>query len=305
MTESNRQRLTIACASAIALLFPLSILVPLFVPLIAVGLAALYYLWFARSLSWLILSTIIAAAIFWSSGDPGHLAYFVIGWLVPGMILAMTRRHGWGLTAALAAACLIPVAIVALFNEVLAQYIAAFGSQLQATIASPQFAALYPPDRYQEVVEMVNTWARNAPFYLPGVLLSTFVFFYALGAVLGEALLSRTGIFSYRVPSFILWKLDEWMVLVVGVAVVMVLTTEHVFELIGWNALVFLFMVFSIFGISFIEYHMRIRKFPLPVKVVIYLVLFLTQIIAAVVLPLIALFDAKFDFRKIRAKQLG
>ncbi len=305
MTESNGQRFTIACASAVALAFPLSILVPLFVPFVAVGLAALYYLWFARSPIWLIIATVLAMAILWSSGDPGHLAYFAIGWLVPGMILAMTRRHGWGLTAALAAACLIPVAIVALYHEALAQFIIAFGSQLQSTIASPQFASLYPPDRYQEAVEMVNTWSRNAPFYLPGVLLSTFVFIYALGAMLGEALLSRSGIFSYRVPAFFLWKLDEWMVLVVGVAVVLVLTTERVCELVGWNALVFLFMVFSLFGVSFIEYHMRVRKFPLPVKVVIYLVLFLTQIVAAVVLPLIALFDAKFDFRKIRAKQLG
>jgi hypothetical protein len=50
---------------------------------------------------------------------------------------------------------------------------------------------------------------------------------------------------------------------------------------------------------------MRTRGFPLPVKIVIYLFLFIAQVIAAIVLPLIALFDAKFDFRKIRAKQLG
>ncbi|MBK7092584.1 MAG: DUF2232 domain-containing protein [bacterium] len=305
MTESNRQRLTFACAGAVAFAFPLSILIPLFVPLVAVGLAALYYLWFARSPIWLIVSIIAAGAIFWFIGDTGHLAYFCVGWLVPGMVLAMTRRHGWGLAAALVAACLVPAAVVALYHEVLAQFITAFGVQLQNTIASPQFAALYPPERYQEAVEIVNTWAKNAPYYLPGVLVSTLVFFYAFGALLGEVTLSRTGIFSYRVPSFILWKLDEWMVLVVGVAVVMVLTTEQMFEVIGWNALVVLFMIFSVFGLSFIEYHMRIRKFPIPVKIVIYLVLFLTQIIAAVILPLIALFDAKFDFRKIRAKQLG
>lgn len=305
MTESNKQRFSFACAGAIAFAFPLSILIPLLMPLVAVGLASLYYLWFARSPIWLILSITTAAAIFWFAGDPGHLAYFCIGWLVPGMILAIARRHGWGLTAALVVACLVPAAVVALYHEVLAQFITAFGIQMQNTIASPQFAALYPPDRYQEAIEVVNTWAKNAPYYLPGVLVSTLLFFYALGAMLGEVLLARTGIFSYRVPSFILWKLDEWMVLFVGVAVVMVLTTEQTFELIGWNALVVLFMIFSLFGLSFVEYQMRIRKFPIPVKVVIYLVLFLTQIIAAVILPLIALFDAKFDFRKIRAKQLG
>lgn len=305
MIESNKQRITFACVSAVACAFPLSILIPLFAPLVAVGLAALYFLWFARSPIWLIVSIIFAGAIFWLTGDPGHLAYFCIGWLVPGMILAMTRRHGWGLTAALVAACLVPALVTAYYHEVLAQFVNAFGAQLQSTIASPQFAALYPPETYQEAVMMVDSWAKNAPYYLPGVLISALVFFYALGALLGEMVLSRTGIFSYRIPSFILWKLDEWMVLVVGIAVVMVLTTEQTFELIGWNALVVLFMVFSIFGLSFIEYHMRIRKFPIPVKVVIYLVLFLTQIIAAVILPLIALFDAKFDFRKIRAKQLG
>ncbi|MGB5106511.1 MAG: DUF2232 domain-containing protein [Candidatus Zixiibacteriota bacterium] len=305
MTGSNRQPLEIACACAIAIAFPLSILVPLLNPLLVFGLAALYFLWFARSITWLLGAVAVGLAILATLGEPGHLAYFLIGVFIPGMSLAITRRMGWGLAASLVAACVVPVAAVAIYHDVFAKMIFQFGEQLRAIVAAPQFSQLYPPDEYQRAVTFMDTMATNAPHYVPGALLASLVFLFAIAAVLGEVLLARAGIFSYRVPPFTMWKLDEWMVLPVGIAFIMVLTTEPLFDMIGWNTLLFLFLLFSVFGLSFLEYQMRTRGFPLPVKIVIYFFLFIAQIIAGIVLPLIALFDAKFDFRKIRAKQLG
>ena len=305
MTESNRQRYSIACAGAIAIAFPLAILVPLLNPLLVFGLAALYYLWFSRSTVWLTVATGVCLGLLVVLGEPGNWAYFVVGVLIPGMNLAITRRMGWGLAASLAAACVIPVAAIVIYHELFAQMMLQFGAELRAVVATPQFSQLYPPEEYQRVVTFMDTMAKNAPFYLPGALLASMVCLYAIGAILGEALLGRASIFSYRIPPFTMWKLDEWMVLPVGIAFIMVLTTEPAFDMIGWNALLFLFIVFSVFGLSYLEYQMRTRGFPLPVKIVIYLFLFIAQVIAAIVLPLIALFDAKFDFRKIRAKQLG
>lgn len=302
MTESNRQRLTIACAGATAISLPLSILFP---PVMAVGLAALYYLWFARATVWLIVSIAAALAILLLLGDVRHLAYFLIGTLVPGMILAATRRRGWGLSTAVVVACTVPILGAVLYNQAFSGWVSAFAQELRSTAASPQFALVYPPAELERVVAYVNTWADNAPYYFPGAMLALVAGIYALGALLGEILVNRGGIFSFRIPPFTHWKLDEWIVLPLGVAVIMVLTREMVFDIIGWNAILFLFLLLSVFGLSFLEYQMKTRGFPTMVKVLIYVFLFLTQVIAAVVLPLVALFDAKFDFRKIRAKQLG
>ncbi len=305
MTGSNRQRITIACAGVMAFAFPLSILVPFFNLLIAAGLAALYYLWFARATSWLVTSAALALALLWLLSDVRHVAFFVIGALVPGMILAMTRRVGWRFSMVLATACAVPLLGSAIYHETFVGFVAAFADELRGTISSPQFSQLYPPAEYERVVAYVNTWADNAPFYFPAAMMSLLAGLYAIGVLIGEVLVTRTGIYSYRIPPFTHWKLDEWMVLPIGIAAIMVLTKERIFEVIGWNALLLMFVLLSVFGLSFLEYHMRVRKFPLAVKVVIYLFLFLTQVIAAVILPLVALFDAKFDFRKIRAKQLG
>jgi uncharacterized protein YybS (DUF2232 family) len=107
------------------------------------------------------------------------------------------------------------------------------------------------------------------------------------------------------IRNFPLWKPAEALIIPLGIAGIFVLTEESTLSMIGWNLLFVLFCLYTIFGLSFIEFQMRRRSFPTGIKVAVYLFLFLTQFVAAVVLPLIALFDSKFDFRKVRAKQIG
>lgn len=305
MIASDRQRLTIACAAAMLLAFPLSSLMPDLFLLASVGLASLYYLWFARASIWLLAVVALSVTALWFIGSLGNLVFFAMGILLPGMNLAISRRMGWGLSTALLVACIAPFVGVALFHETFSGLMTAFADQLRAMAANSQVAQFYPPQEYQRVIEYFNQMADNVSYYLPGMLLSFIVIVYSLGAIVGEVLVMNAGIFTYRIPSFTHWKLDEWMVLPVGVAAICVIVDVPWLNTVGWNALLFLFFVFSVFGISFLEYQMRTRQFPLMVKIMIYVFLFLTQVVAAVALPLIALFDAKFDFRKIRAKQLG
>jgi uncharacterized protein YybS (DUF2232 family) len=129
--------------------------------------------------------------------------------------------------------------------------------------------------------------------------------YYFIGGLIGEYFIVRSGIYIKRVPSFAHWKGSEWLIVALGVAAIMILSGMHWLEVIGWNCLIVLLVLFSVFGISLLEFYMRRAHLALGVRILVYLVLFILQFIAGVLLPLAALFDAKYDFRKIRAKRFG
>ncbi len=292
-------------AGVTALAFPLSVLVPLLNLLMVFGIAAVYYLWFARSWSWLIQGVAAALALTWALGGAARAVILMIIVMIPGLLMTTLRHKRRGLSTALLAAGAIPVLLAVAFSGVTGELVATFGDQLRAIVQSPQMAQLYSPADYQRAAAYVEVMASNARYYLPATLIAMLVFVNAAGALLGEFMAVRSGYNAFRIPSFAQWKLDEWMVIPVGLAIIAVLSSQEAMVIIGWNALLLLFLIYSVFGLSFLEYQMRTRGFPTPIKVVTYVFLFLTQLVAAVILPLIALFDAKFDFRKIRAKQLG
>lgn len=305
MNDRSGRALTFAAAGVIALIFPVAVLVPLLNLLLIAGFAAVHYLWLARRWTWLIQALLAAVALTWAWGGPPYALGLIIVVLIPGLLMTTLRYHRRGLALALLGAGSLPLLLMLAFHGPFTTLIASFGDQLKAVMQSPLAAQIYSPTDYQKAILYTTLLADNAVYYLPATLLASLLFVLAAGALLGEFLVQRQGIFVYKVPPFSLWKLDEWMVVPVGLAIILVLTKEHLLAVIGWNALLLLFLVFSIFGLAFVEYQMRVRGFPTAVKVVLYLFLFLLQFIAAILLPLIALFDAKFDFRKIRAKQLG
>ncbi len=305
MSNRGERAMVFTAAGVTALAFPLSVLAPLVNLLMIFGIAAVYYLWFARSWSWLIQSVAAALALTWALGGATRAVILMILVMIPGLMMTALRHKRRGLSTALLAAGTIPVLLAVAFSGVTGELITTFGDQFRAMVQSPQMAQIYPPADYQRVVEYVEAMASNARYYLPATLLAMLVFVNVAGAMLGEFMAVRSGYNVHRIPPFAQWKLDEWMVIPVGLAIIAVLSNQEALTVAGWNALLVLFLVYSVFGLSFLEYQMRTRGFPTPVKVVIYVFLSLTQLVAAVVLPLIALFDAKFDFRKIRAKQLG
>ncbi len=305
MSNRGDRAMVFAAASVTALAFPLSVLVPLLNLLMVFGIAAVYYLWFARSWSWLAQGVAAALALTWALGGATRAVILMILVMIPGLLMTALRHKRRGLSTALLAAGAIPVLLAVAFSGVTGELIATFGDQLRAIVQSPQMAQIYSPADYQRAVEYVEVMASKARYYLPATLLAMLIFVNAAGAMLGELMAVRSGYNAYRIPPFAQWKLDEWMVVPVGLSIIAVLSNQAALTMVGWNALLVLFLIYSVFGLSFLEYQMRTRGFPTPVKVVIYVFLILTQLIAAVLLPLIALFDAKFDFRKIRAKQLG
>ena len=305
MLTDGRQRIDYVCALAIALFFPLALRHPPLTILSVLGLIGVYYLWFARQYWLLALSILLAlvGTLMWRGAAAGIV--LISGMVVPAMVMAFVRGKGFGATTAVAAGTVFPAIAIAVNYGFFARMLQFLGVELRQMALTAQMPGIYTSQQQNLVLDTMNRLADKLPYYFPAAILLLIVAMFGVSVLAGNYLVRTVGIFARPISEFSLWKLPEWLVIPLGVAVIMVLTNQSALAIIGWNALLFFAALYSICGLSLVEYILRTRRFPTAAKIAIYLFLFLTQVVAGIVLPLAALLDSKFDFRKIRAKQLG
>jgi uncharacterized protein YybS (DUF2232 family) len=305
MLTDGRRRIDYVCALAIALFFPLALRHPPLMILSVLGLIGVYYLWLARQYWLLALSLMLAliGTLMWRGTGGGIV--LISGLVLPAMAMAFVRSKGFGAGTAVAAGTFFPAIVIAVNYDFFARLVRFLGVELRQMALTAQMPGVYTLQQQNLVIDTMNRFADNLPYYFPAAILLLTVAMFSASVLVGNYLARAAGIFARPISEFSLWKLPEWLVIPVGVAVIMVLTNHSALAIIGWNVLLFFGAMYSICGLSLVEYVLRTRRFPPAAKIAIYLFLFLTQIVAGIVLPLVALLDSKFDFRKIRAKQLG
>ncbi len=305
MPEGIRPETRYAASLAIIALFPASVDYSLAMLLFIGGIAAVLILWYQKAylllgLS-LVSSTLATTLIFGISKG----LFLMIGFAFPALTIALLRRRGWGMAATLGIALLPPVVAMVISYPFWRELVLFMTDELKLTAASSEFTRIYSSAELKLFVDYVNWMADTLLVLFPSLLISLTTAILGVGTLLGNYLIRRSGMFAVPVRSFILWKAPEAILIPMALAVIFVLTEVEILAIIGWNVLFVTFLLYSVCGLSLLEYLVRRFKVPLPVKVLVYLVLFLTQVVAAVGLPLAALFDSHFDFRRVRAKQIG
>lgn len=305
MPEGVRPESRYAAALVVIALFPacanFSLATLLFIP----GIAAVIYLWFLKSHLLLMAALAISlAATFLVFGFGGGL-FLMIGFAAPALLSATMQQRGHGLVRSGFVAMLPPLMALAASYRLLFEATDLVSAELKRMVASPEFAGLNTAADHHLLIEYVNWMTNTIVTLLPSILVATVSFVILAGGALGILLVRRQGIFAFGIKSFTMWKLPEWTLIPLAVAVLFILVEVNTLVIIGWNVLFLLFLLYSLCGLSLVEFLMRRHKLPRAIKVLIYVVLFFTQVIAGVLLPLAALFDSHFDFRRARAKQIG
>lgn len=305
MAADSRQRVEYVCGLAIALFLPLALRYPLLTILAILGLVGIYYLWFARQYWLLSLSLALAlvGTVMWRGTIAGIV--LIVGMVAPAMLMSYARSRGLGPAATVSIGTLFPVAAVAANYPFFARMLDFMAAELRQTAYSAQMPGFYTPQQQQVVLDTLTRLADKLPYYYPATILLLVVMLFSVAVLAGNALVRAVGCFARPIADFSLWKLPEWLAIPLGIAVIMILINQTALTIIGWNALLFLAAIYSVCGLSLVEYALRARRLPVAAKVAVYLLLFLTQVVAGILLPLAALLDSRFDFRKIRAKQLG
>ena len=164
-------------------------------------------------------------------------------------------------------------------------------ARMQMTVAG------YKPEQIEEFAgaftSVLNTMIRLMPCWY----------------VLGAAVQFTLGYvwFSHRelaprgkpasIPSFVVWKAPFWLAVVVIIGAALRLIGGESLQLIADNLLVGLGVVYAIMGMSLVESFLRRVRIGVFGRLLVYVALFLAQIVGLLLLALLGLIDGHVDWR--------
>ncbi|MFQ6008511.1 MAG: DUF2232 domain-containing protein, partial [Candidatus Zixiibacteriota bacterium] len=106
-----------------------------------------------------------------------------------------------------------------------------------------------------------------------------------------------------RVP-FIYWKVPFGLTLPLIITILMRLLGGEQLKIIADNVLVILSVYYCIAGLAFMEYHLRKLHLSRLMKVLFYILLFLTQLAGFFIAVLIGFIDSYADWRQIKTREV-
>jgi hypothetical protein len=118
-------------------------------------------------------------------------------------------------------------------------------------------------------------------------------------------MIRKEGGFCRELRDFVLWKL--------GVHSMILLAFALVFWVIGIkgtmpfadNLLFILGVSYMVVGLAVIEYYLKRRRIHAALRIAFYVILFLSGWVGGLLAAVLGLVDSHFDFRRVRAQQIG
>jgi len=141
--------------------------------------------------------------------------------------------------------------------------------------------------------------------FFPAIILASMTAVSALAYMLCAYYYRREGRFLFPFPSVDKWKIEERLIIVIGFGMLLVILGSKMFANVGENITAYMAVLFSIGGLSLLEFYMRGWKFSRFLRFVIYLCVAILNIYAGVILAVAGLLDSHFDFRHVRAAKIG
>jgi hypothetical protein len=309
-----KDRLTIPAVLTVISFGGLAVLQFLNIPLAIVAIAALVYLAVGRQFTVALISMAVSLLVSAMVGGQVLIIENVVLVLLPAAILTFGIRTNLSAKVAVFLV-LIPVVIASAF------YFAGVGStdRYYAEI-KPQIEQDFErmtseiniqgnlnlsDEQMEDVRDNYLGFVRFLVKYLPGLLLISFMTIAGASYLLLQYLFEKRKMYIRRLPRFAVWKMPEGLLLLFGFSLLIVLLTSGLLEDIGENLALFCFTLFTLSGLSNVEFFMQKQKLSKFARFLIYFALFIFNIYGALILGIIGLADSHFDFRRVRATQIG
>ena len=283
--------------------------------------AGLIFLFAARSV-WFGLAiaalSFVAGIITAQLLPVGYGLYFAGFWVVlvflPAGFMSGSIRRGFSAYKAQVLA-ILPVSILMLF------YLANVGGAATAWKEALGSMSATVIDFYREAVSALpSSLSPEEVSMFKAFVKSLFDFFYRFFAGLiicwaaamniaayyfAGMMIRKEGGFCRELRDFVLWKL--------GVASMILLAVALVFWVIGIegtmpfadNLLFILGVSYMVVGLAVIEYYLKRRRIHAALRIAFYVMLFLSGWIGGLLAAVLGLVDSHFDFRRVRAQQIG
>lgn len=132
----------------------------------------------------------------------------------------------------------------------------------------------------------------------PGLLAMAFIFLSWISLLMARSLFRRAGLFFPDYGPLVRWKAPEILVWGVVICGAMLLLPASSLKIIGLNGLMVFLTIFFFEGIAVVAFFFEKKKFPGIVRVFLYSLIVLQQLVLLLVVGL-GLFDVWLNFRKL------
>jgi hypothetical protein len=160
-------------------------------------------------------------------------------------------------------------------------------------------------EQFEQAVEMSMNFTGYMIRFMPALFLMIFTLISAAAYMLAGYGFKREGRYLLPLPRYDHWKIREFVMVIFGVGLILVLLGNGIIEDVGENVALYTFFLFSFGGISIVEYMLRKQKAAWYIKALVYFGIVIMNIYSAIILGIAGLIDSHFDFRRLRALRIG
>ncbi|SYZ74590.1 membrane hypothetical protein [Candidatus Zixiibacteriota bacterium] len=291
----------------VILVFPIAVTIPVLGYFIETAALA-YVILFALQRRQLFLtvgsigSVIVASLLFGPS--PMLLGLWALV-IIPGTIFGKLVLYGISpgrtFVAAMIISGIISLFIFASERKLLMDSMDEMQKWVQATLMSDSGSVDEKADMTSWATNLISIIKRLMPALM--ALSAAAQLFVAAVAVI--FLLRGIGQFAPSFGNFLFWKMSFNFIYPAGLFIVMRLAGNDLMKIVADNFLVFMGVIYAVFGFSVIEYFLRRIKASLFLKIIFYAGFVFLQLPGLVFAAALGVFDSYFDFRRVKAKMIG
>jgi uncharacterized protein YybS (DUF2232 family) len=235
----------------------------------------------------------------------GLWAAVIIPGTLFGGLLASGIPAGKAFTVGLLASALIAVLMFWMQRDLILQALESFHKWMQSGITAGGTAENAVSESSNGMTAVLNTMIKITRRLLPSLLALSAVMQLFVAAVFLFLLLKSAGGFAPSFGSFIFWKMPFNYIYLIGFFMVMRLVGPSALKIAADNFLLFIGIIYAVFGFSVMEYYLRRIKLSVFLKVVFYFGFVLLYLPGLVLAAAVGIFDSYFDFRQVKAKLIG
>lgn len=267
------------------------------------GIARLSYLghW-----NWLGIGIVGGAILGAIVGGVEHLWFTQTGWLavlVPGILVGYLlkrtdssfRVYLGGLIA------LILLSIAAWFPTWLDVY--RLGTQAGDEMVKMFVGGLnptaYSPEQVEQITEMYKMLVRVSVRLTPASTIVSAIVQFSLGFLWLTWRLGQTDPVLGKVRRFTEWKVPFGLTPAFGLVIVARLVGNDAIQVIADNALLVMAVFYAVCGLSFMEHTLHRVKVSFFIRILFYVLLFLTHVAGLLMMVLVGFVDSFLDWRKL------
>ena len=163
----------------------------------------------------------------------------------------------------------------------------------------------YGADAVRKSLDGTDKMFRALARLVPGMTVLGAVLPFSVGFIVFNLRLDPKVYSGRTLAPFVLWKMPFASIPVVIAVILMRILGSESIELAADNLIAVLTLFYSVTGLALMEFYLRKLKFSTALKLLFYIIFFLTQLIGFLVAALLGFIDSFVDWRKVQQLSLA